>query len=104
MPKPDQYADLYADLAKVYADEEEAPAHPSGGADGAGESGESGESGGERVQRCHRCRHYYISHDPKFPYGCHALGFKSHREPIREVIDASHSLCLYYEEKPRSRG
>lgn len=99
MPKSDHYADLYADLAKVHGEaEEEELATPPAMASG------SDDSGSERIQRCHRCRHYFISHDPKFPYGCQALGFKSHREPIREVLDASHSLCLYYEEKPSRKA
>jgi hypothetical protein len=94
MPKADHYADLYANLAEVYADEEDLEPPPANALD-------DEFSGGERSQHCNRCRHYFISHEQSFPYGCRALGFKSRREPIREVLDASHSHCLYYEEKSR---
>lgn len=52
-----------------------------------------------RAPQCRRCGHYYITHDPSFPYGCRALDFKSRQAPIREVKDASGQDCLYF--KPR---
>ena len=53
-----------------------------------------------RAPRCRHCGHYYITHDPSFPYGCRALDFKSRQAPIREVKEASGRDCLYF--KPRS--
>lgn len=49
---------------------------------------------------CTRCRHYYITHDLSFPYGCRALDFKSRRAPILEVRDASLLECQYFQPKP----
>jgi hypothetical protein len=45
---------------------------------------------------CRGCRHYYITFDADFPYGCRQLGFKSAREPMRDVIESSGQPCLYY--------
>lgn len=46
--------------------------------------------------RCRMCVHHYITHDTRFPYGCRLLGFKSAREPMRDVVDASGEICLYF--------
>ncbi|MBS4017831.1 MAG: hypothetical protein KGZ68_06300 [Dechloromonas sp.] len=48
------------------------------------------------VPRCRDCRHYYITFDRNFPYGCRELGFKSAREPMRDVIESSGEVCLYF--------
>jgi hypothetical protein len=60
---------------------------------------------------CKNCRHYYITWDRKFPYGCKAIQFKSARLPSLEVFAASGIACLRFEEKiiktggkPVSRG
>jgi hypothetical protein len=53
-------------------------------------------------QRCRACRHYYITHDINFPYGCRQLGFKSAREPMRDVIESSGQVCLYFMPVDRS--
>jgi hypothetical protein len=58
--------------------------------------------GAAQRPRCTACAHYYITHDLSFPYGCHALRFKSARQPIVEVIEASGQPCLYFQPKPRS--
>jgi len=50
-------------------------------------------------QVCNHCTHYYITHDANFRYGCHALDFKSRRQPIIEVIDASGEKCHYFQLK-----
>lgn len=46
--------------------------------------------------RCTGCAHYHITHDIRFPYGCRALHFKSARQPILDVVEASGQSCLYY--------
>ncbi|MFA7293144.1 MAG: hypothetical protein WC023_12970 [Rhodocyclaceae bacterium] len=51
------------------------------------------------VPRCNRCVHYFITHDPQFPYGCNAMNFKSYRQPIDDVIEASGKPCLYFQAK-----
>ena len=48
---------------------------------------------------CRKCRHYYITWDKNFPYGCRAMQFKSAQMPILEVFAASGIACLRFEEK-----
>ena len=52
-------------------------------------------------QRCTRCAHYFITHEQSFRYGCRAMDFKSKRQPILDVIDASGQPCLRFEAKPQ---
>ena len=52
-----------------------------------------------RLRSCNQCRHYYITHDVNFPYGCRAMDFKSRRQPINDVMDASGQECHYFLEK-----
>jgi len=46
--------------------------------------------------------HYYITHDPVFPYGCRALRFKGKRKPCLDVLDASGEPCLAF--TPKAKG
>jgi hypothetical protein len=48
---------------------------------------------------CFQCRHFYITWQRSFPYGCRALSFKSKLMPSFEVFSASGSDCLHYEKK-----
>jgi hypothetical protein len=50
---------------------------------------------------CHGCAHFYITYDPRFPYGCRALQFKSRQLPHIEVHAASNSPCMAREAIPR---
>lgn len=43
---------------------------------------------------CTRCLHYFITHEVMFPYGCRALGFKSKRMPVQEVVEVSGTPCM----------
>ncbi|MES0372199.1 MAG: uracil-DNA glycosylase [Mariprofundaceae bacterium] len=52
---------------------------------------------------CMRCRHYYVTWDPNFPYGCKAFGFKSRVMPCLEVYSASQHHCLKFEGKNRNQ-
>jgi len=52
---------------------------------------------------CNDCIHYYITHDANFRYGCRALDFKSQRQPILDVIEASGQQCHYFQKKERGR-
>lgn len=54
------------------------------------------------LRKCHRCAHYYITHDPVFPYGCRALGFKSGRQPCLDVLAASGEPCRYFQAKDKT--
>ncbi len=49
---------------------------------------------------CFACKHFYITWDRRFPYGCRALGFKSRGMPSAEVFNASAQECLKHEKKP----
>ena len=56
------------------------------------------------LPRCTDCMHYYITHEPRLPYGCHRLGFKSAQSPSRVVFQASGQPCLHFEQKLRRKG
>ena len=56
-----------------------------------------------KVPRCRHCAYYFITHDARFRYGCHALDFKSEREPILDVLEASGQQCLYFQPKGAAR-
>jgi hypothetical protein len=51
------------------------------------------------IPDCNRCQHYYITHHAVFRYGCRALGFKSRKQPGREVLAASGEPCQYFAPK-----
>ena len=55
----------------------------------------------DQVPRCNGCVHYYITHDTHFRYGCRALGFKSQRQPVLDVIEASGLQGLQFLAKKR---
>ncbi|MCP4716637.1 MAG: uracil-DNA glycosylase [Deltaproteobacteria bacterium] len=58
-------------------------------------------SGKEKVN-CHRCRHYYITWDKRFPYGCREMGFKSRFLPSDAVYQNSGMACLGF--VPKAKG
>jgi hypothetical protein len=49
--------------------------------------------------RCIRCLYYYITWDRVFPYGCKAMGFKSHKVPSKVVKESSGRECLAFVNK-----
>jgi len=51
---------------------------------------------------CWSCRHFAISWDPRMPYACNAMGFKSKVLPCWEVIGADGRPCMGYVRKPRA--
>ena len=48
---------------------------------------------------CRRCRWFYITWDPKKPYGCRAMQFKSQKLPALEVLEADGSVCISFTQK-----
>jgi len=48
---------------------------------------------------CSLCSFLAISHDPRAPYICGALGFKSRALPCVEVLRADGRECLSFEPK-----
>ncbi len=59
---------------------------------------------GDGQPTCRYCKHYHITHDPDFRYGCRALGFKSRYQPCLDVISASGEQCLYFMPKFTADG
>ena len=59
------------------------------------------ESGKRERPLCLNCEHFYITHQPDFPYGCKAMGFKSAKPPYLEVLRTSGIQCLAYKKKPK---
>ncbi|HQP29888.1 MAG TPA: uracil-DNA glycosylase [Deltaproteobacteria bacterium] len=50
---------------------------------------------------CLVCRHFFITHHPRFPYGCRAARFKSRLLPSQEMQRNSGLPCQFFEEKDR---
>jgi hypothetical protein len=48
---------------------------------------------------CWQCRHFAVSWDPKLPYTCKLMGFKSRSLPMIEVLRADGRLCHGYASK-----
>jgi hypothetical protein len=51
------------------------------------------------MKKCNSCKHYYITWDIKFPYGCKAMGFKSGQAPSLSVYKSSGTECLLFESR-----
>jgi hypothetical protein len=45
---------------------------------------------------CFKCSRFYITYDPRFPYGCRAAGFKSRAMPSREMAAGSGMACQFF--------
>ncbi len=48
---------------------------------------------------CRKCRYFYITWNPKFPYGCKSFGMKTKQIPSKEVYISSGKECLKFEKK-----
>lgn len=48
---------------------------------------------------CLKCRYYFITHEPRQPYGCRAMGFKSKKRPSVVVFESSGMACQRYTPK-----
>ena len=48
---------------------------------------------------CLSCKHFYITYDQHFPYGCRGAGFKSRFLPSMEMIANSGMECQLFMEK-----
>jgi hypothetical protein len=49
---------------------------------------------------CWKCRHFAVSWDPKLPYLCKLIGFKSRSLPALEVIRVDGKPCEGFAPKP----
>jgi hypothetical protein len=62
--------------------------------------------GGEKTSReirCFSCRHFHITYDAAFPYGCRAARFKSRLMPATEMVANSGLECQLFEAKGKRR-
>ena len=48
---------------------------------------------------CRKCKHLAITWEPKFPYACQVLGFKSSKMPSVTAFNATGEACLAFEPK-----
>ena len=48
---------------------------------------------------CWSCAFFSITWDPRFPYGCNLMGFKSKVTPCLDVVRFDGKRCLGYLEK-----
>jgi len=46
--------------------------------------------------RCANCKFYFVTHDPKKPWGCRKFNFKSSILPNYEVKSATGMECAYH--------
>jgi hypothetical protein len=58
---------------------------------------------GESKPSCAKCRHYFITHDARFPYGCRAMNFKSQGSPHNEIVAATGAACVTFEPRSENR-
>ena len=49
---------------------------------------------------CWQCRHFAVSWDPRLPYLCKLLGFKSRSVPSVEVLRLDGRACQGFAAKP----
>lgn len=48
---------------------------------------------------CWDCQHFKITHDPRRPYGCSSMGFKTRALPSQEVFRIQGHDCLIFTKK-----
>ncbi|NDB43166.1 MAG: hypothetical protein EB032_01290 [Betaproteobacteria bacterium] len=49
---------------------------------------------------CWKCKHFATSWDPKMPYSCKLLGFKSQVLPSIQVMNSDGRPCFGFDPKP----
>lgn len=57
-----------------------------------------------RGPNCWDCRHLRITWDPRLPYGCQRMGFRSRVLPSLEVLRSDGRYCGGFEPKPPVAG
>ena len=50
--------------------------------------------------RCHGCAYFFITHEPRRPYGCNKFGFKARKLPSTIVIETTGTQCAYRDARP----
>ncbi|MCE5273653.1 MAG: uracil-DNA glycosylase [Syntrophaceae bacterium] len=51
---------------------------------------------------CFACRHFFITYDQHYPYGCRAVGFKSRVMPSKEMSANSGIECQLFSAKEKN--
>ena len=51
---------------------------------------------------CRGCVYFYVTYDPKRPWGCRKFGFKGKNLPAVTVFQSTGMHCAYYQQKPSS--
>ncbi len=59
-------------------------------------------SGTSERPSCFRCRHFVVTHDARFPYGCRLFAMRTRALPSIEVERTSGRPCGGFEAKPTS--
>ena len=59
-------------------------------------TGTLGDMRGQKHPYCRECRHFYITWEPDFPYGCRGFGMKSRYMPYLEVFRSSGKSCQLF--------
>jgi hypothetical protein len=49
---------------------------------------------------CWQCRHFGLTYEPRQPYLCRLMGFKSPQLPCRDVLQIDGRHCRGFEAKP----
>jgi hypothetical protein len=52
---------------------------------------------------CRACRHFWITWQSRFPYGCRAFQMVCQSMPSAHVRQQSGEDCLYHEPKPQKK-
>ena len=63
---------------------------------------DSNTPGAQRGPNCWQCRFFAISWDPRMPYACQRLGFKSPVMPAIEVLRTDGRFCSGFSAKPQA--
>jgi hypothetical protein len=61
----------------------------------------TGQKGQGTGPNCFSCKHFYITYDANFPYGCRVVGFKSRLLPSKEMVINSGLECQVFAEKDK---
>lgn len=61
-------------------------------------SGEANQSTDNKIN-CRMCVHFYVTWEPKTPYGCRGMGFKTVQMPSAVVRKMSGSSCQLFKHK-----
>lgn len=59
----------------------------------------NGDTPPEQGPNCWQCRFFAVSWDPRLPYACHRMGFKSPALPALEVLRTDGQRCRGFEAK-----